>query len=138
MPYLETIPNFLLTYHRITRLSAGVLISPSRIIHRYRARVLPENFTIKVRKNFQKKFSQRRKRVIQHSPFLYSLLLFIAYFSTIPISIPYFFTFPNTHNFCPIWKSCRQPIGIEHEKPINTSANQNRVLYLPKRPRVLG
>ena len=43
----------------------------------------------------------------------------MAYTNRLPIIVPYLNTLPNTLGFCPKPKSCREPIKIEHEKPLN-------------------
>ena len=45
-------------------------------------------------------------------------LPYCDYTRTMPITIPYLNTLPNTLGFCPELKSCRQPIRIEHEKHV--------------------
>ena len=41
----------------------------------------------------------------------------LAFTFTLPIIFPYLDKMPNTLDFCPKLKKCRQPFVIEHEEP---------------------
>ena len=94
---------------------------------------------IQVKKRiFSKKSLSAENESLNLTLFLYTLRKDIAYIKTLPITIPYLKTLPNALVFRPKPKSSRQPIRIEHKKPLNFVNQSESSVTTPKNTRELS
>ena len=113
------LPNYTLIWY-ITEVFFNKALNPNSIHRRYKKpRVLQFIF---------EGVSQCRKRIIQPTPYPYTLQNFITYTTILLVMIPYPNILSKTLESCPKPENFRQSIRIEHRRPSNFVRQSNSTI----------